>query len=80
VFNWPQFEQHDGWFLVVMGTLFVVFARQWGRALGRNVDYILDGSTPPPEEVEKDVRRATLSAYFFGAACIAGGAWLLWLR
>ena len=63
-----------------MGTLFVMFARQYGRALGRNVDYYLDGSTLPPEEVEKDVRRHTLSACFFGAACIGFGVWLLWSR
>jgi hypothetical protein len=80
LFHWPQFEHHDGWFLVVMGMLFVMFARQYGRTLGGKVDFGLDGSTPSPEQVEADVRRATLSAYLFGAACIAGGVWLLWFR
>ena len=80
MFHWPQFEHHDGWFLVIMGTLFVTFARQYGGALGRKVDYYLDGSTLPPEEVQKDVRRHTLSAYLFSAAFIAFGVWLLWFR
>jgi hypothetical protein len=77
VFNWPQFEHHDGWFFVFIGTLFVMFARPYGRALGGKVEYDLDGSTMSPEQVSADAGRHTLVAYICGAASIAWGLWLL---
>ena len=65
-------ERHDGWFLLVMGACFVVFARPYGRALA----WGLEGPWKP-EQRATDVRRHARIARILGAALIAYGGWLL---
>jgi len=72
-------DHNNGWFSVIIGALFMTFARPYGKSLGGKTDYF-DGWPPSAEEVRKDARGHTRGAYGVGVACLVWGMWLLLAR